>query len=72
MKRSELVLWYAPDGSYGVCQRHELGIIMLDDITDSEHDDITRAEMTGDDIISLLDKITFRIVNEDAKNVSHC
>jgi hypothetical protein len=42
---------------------------MLDDITDSEHDDITRAEMTGDDIVSVLDKIAFRIVNEEATNV---
>jgi hypothetical protein len=67
-KRSELVLWYTPDGSYGVCQRHEIGIIRLDDITDEEHDLIDSAESDDHELIKMLDKIAFRIVNEDANN----
>ena len=63
-KQSDLILWYAPDGSYGVCQKHELGMIMLDDITDEEHDRITDAEATGDNILPVLDDIVFRITNE--------
>jgi hypothetical protein len=67
-KRSELVLWYTPDGSYGVCQRHEIGIIRLDDITDEEHYLIDSAESDDHELIKVLDKIAFRIVNEDANN----
>lgn len=66
-KKSELVLWYAPDGSYGVCERHELGIIRLEDITDEEHDLIDSAEWGERELISVLDAIAFRVVNADAK-----
>lgn len=66
-KRSELVLWYAPDGSYGVCQRHEVGIITLDDITEHEHTLIDEAEWGKRDLITVLDDISFRITNERCK-----
>ncbi len=68
-KQSELVLWYTPDGSHGVCQRHEVGIIRLDDITDDEHDEIDDNESRERDLMSVLDKIAFRIANDSMKEV---
>jgi hypothetical protein len=66
-KKSDLILWYAPDGSYGVCEKHELGMIRLQDITDEEHDLIDSAELGERELISVLDAIAFRLVNEGAK-----
>ena len=68
-KQTDLILWYAPDGSYGVCQQHELGIIALDAITDAEHTMIDEAKYGKRELIDVLDKIAFRIVNEEATNV---
>jgi hypothetical protein len=68
-KRSELVLWYAPDGSYGVCQRHEVGIITFDSIMEEEHRMIDSAKSDDHELIKMLDKIAFRIVNEEVNNV---
>ena len=68
-KQSELVLWYTPDGFYGVCERHEVGIIRLDDITDDEHDEIDDNESRERDLVGVLDKIAFRIANDSMKEI---
>ena len=64
-KKRELVLCYTTDGSYGVCPRHEVVLITLHDITEDEHDEIDAAD--EHDLVNVLDKISFRIINDDMK-----